>query len=510
MEITFDESINAKRAYREIRILSHLQHPCIVQLLDIVSPAVQEYANKSHDGVFVPIPRALGHIYLVFEHIDTDLSKIFRSNQHLHEEHIQYILYQLLDGIRYLHSANVIHRDLKPANILVSCANCSIKIADFGLARVVGEDLLPHHNTEHDGVSGDGRIRLRALSSDSLEHHHHDHDPAVHPDHLEAPSPRLPAPPSLHRALTKHVITRWYRAPEVILCAPYSAAVDLWSIGCIFGELLNMLKTNQPDYHKRRPLFPGDSCGDLSNDEDVGDVEGVVQQWEEAMDSLAIDKDCKASAKGSSKSAKGVKAELTVTNPSAFPSANPSTCTSAEGKDDMTTSCVLYSSLYGANWDANASAQAEVDLHRYQPKSQLSLILDLIGTPCPDDLTHLDKRSFAMLSTARKRTPKDLKELYPACNKEDLDMLSAFLQFNPSKRMDTELALGSKYFDRLRVLGYVSTSPGGPVDVCKTPLSVDKEKVRESQLNLKHNVSPLTAALHLLYADSTCSSCRRS
>jgi serine/threonine protein kinase len=169
MEIIFDEVINAKRAYREIRILRHLNHPSIVSLVDVVSPVVEGTISKGlktrsgskdskglddmlhNDGSskhtsghhHVPIPRNLGHVYLVFEHMDTDLSKIIKSNQFLSDEHVQFILYQIVDGVKFIHSSNVIHRDLKPANILVSCADCSIKIADFGLARVVATDYFP-------------------------------------------------------------------------------------------------------------------------------------------------------------------------------------------------------------------------------------------------------------------------------------------------------------------------------------------------------------------------------
>lgn len=84
----------------------------------------------------------LGHLYLVFDFVDTDLSKIIRSNQYMTKGHVQFILYQLLLGLKYMHSANVIHRDIKPANILVSCVDCSVKIADFGLARVVEVDVM--------------------------------------------------------------------------------------------------------------------------------------------------------------------------------------------------------------------------------------------------------------------------------------------------------------------------------------------------------------------------------
>lgn len=71
--------------------------------------------------------------------------------------------------------------------------------------------------------------------------------------------------PCLQRELTGHVATRWYRAPEVILLEKiYTSAVDIWSAGCVFAELLQMLQEVEPDYTKRHPLFPGSSCYPLS------------------------------------------------------------------------------------------------------------------------------------------------------------------------------------------------------------------------------------------------------
>ena len=110
------------------------------------------FVNINQDpATFISAPRHtseemrqlhLGHLYLVFDFVDTDLSKIIRSNQYMTKGHVQFILYQLLLGLKYMHSANVIHRDIKPANILVSCVDCSVKIADFGLARVVEVDAV--------------------------------------------------------------------------------------------------------------------------------------------------------------------------------------------------------------------------------------------------------------------------------------------------------------------------------------------------------------------------------
>lgn len=67
------------------------------------------------------------------------------------------------------------------------------------------------------------------------------------------------------RELTSHVVTRWYRAPELILVEKiYTAAIDIWSLGCIFGELLSMIKENAATFLHRKPLFPGRSCFPLS------------------------------------------------------------------------------------------------------------------------------------------------------------------------------------------------------------------------------------------------------
>jgi len=125
--------------------------------------------------------------------MDTDLHKVIRSPQPLSDQHVQYFLYQLLRGMKYIHSCNVLHRDLKPSNLLVN-ENCDLKITDFGLSRGVNP-------------------------SDSLDF------------------------------LTEYVVTRWYRAPEIVLSSDtYTKAVDVWSCGCIFAELLG-----------RKPLFPGAS-----------------------------------------------------------------------------------------------------------------------------------------------------------------------------------------------------------------------------------------------------------
>jgi len=179
----FVHLVDAKRTLREVSILRYLSHENIVKLVDVLVP-------ESCDS--------FEEIYVVFDHMQTDMFKVIGSTQQLSIDHIQYFIYQLLRGLKYLHSAGVIHRDLKPSNLLLN-GDCALEICDLGLARLVAD------------------------------------------------SPAKGSPDSQDAQMTEYVATRWYRAPEIILGYPnYGKPVDLFSVGCIFAELL-----------LRKPLFPG-------------------------------------------------------------------------------------------------------------------------------------------------------------------------------------------------------------------------------------------------------------
>ncbi|KAL7495536.1 hypothetical protein ACHAWT_007232 [Skeletonema menzelii] len=230
----FDQEVDAIRLFREMHILRRLRgHECVIQLIDVVQPRSSDLAH-------------FNDLYLVFEYVDTDLYKLIMSPQYLTTEHIQTFLYQMLVGLKYIHSSSVIHRDLKPANILLN-EDCTLKICDFGLARIVHNDKIsPSSTTRHDNlgvVKTDVPVRLPQDRQQAAFSHQ-----------------------GLSRQLTKHVVTRWYRAPELILIQPYGSAVDIWSLGCIFAELLSMQEGSVPTYQDRVPLFPGGSCYPLSGD----------------------------------------------------------------------------------------------------------------------------------------------------------------------------------------------------------------------------------------------------
>lgn len=157
-----DEGVPSS-ALREICLLKELKHKNIVRLYDVL------HSDKK--------------LTLVFEHCDQDLKKYFDSlNGEIDLDVVKSFMYQLLRGLAFCHSHNVLHRDLKPQNLLIN-KNGELKLADFGLARAFG-------------------IPVKCYSAE--------------------------------------VVTLWYRPPDVLFGAKlYTTSIDCWSAGCIFAELAN-------------------------------------------------------------------------------------------------------------------------------------------------------------------------------------------------------------------------------------------------------------------------------
>lgn len=181
-------------------------------------------------------------------------------------------MYKILCGLKYIHSCSVLHRDLKPGNILLN-DNYVIKICDFGLARCVNRD--DEDEIEEKVVDNHRELDTnKLLQKGKTVNKYANEDPATE----ESTNTNTTSnsgkkimklkdmkKKSNQQTLTCHVVTRWYRAPELILIEnDYTGAIDVWSVGCIFGELMMMIKENAPTFVDRTPLFPGKFCFPLS------------------------------------------------------------------------------------------------------------------------------------------------------------------------------------------------------------------------------------------------------
>uniref|UniRef100_A0A0G4HPH3 Mitogen-activated protein kinase n=1 Tax=Chromera velia CCMP2878 TaxID=1169474 RepID=A0A0G4HPH3_9ALVE len=454
----FLDRFDAKRVLREIAILSRISHPHIVKIVDVCIPSDLERFDE---------------LFVVFELADADLAKLFRTNVFLSDIHVKSILYNLIIGVRYTHSAGIFHRDLKPANCLCY-RDCTIKVADFGLARTVGtEDVsslfleetwgdhnlgvttttrdedFERHRQQGETEGGEGRNqqggdthrgnRARGFfrgafkflrrnsghnqgnggsrrpgsgsgSTQDLEAASSTGHQPADGGHTSANVNALSRPQqgqavqggalSLHtseqsafmgqsqsgmihvaqgpndtaritaqrerrfrKAMTTRVVTRQYRAPELILLNEhYTEGVDTWSIGCIFAEMLYMLKENLPYPHLRQPLFPG-ACS-------------LMSPRSRAM-------------------------------------------------------CM------------------DLDIPK---KDQLNLIFELIGTPGEEELEDVVEKgsSKAFVRRFGNRPPRNLRALFPGASYEALDLLARMLYFDPDRRISLDDAIEHPYLQEVR------------------------------------------------------------
>eukprot|EP01083_Nonionella_stella_P088006 245018_1 len=154
-------------------------------------------------------PNKVDSLTLIYERAETDLRHIFSTNQYFSSLQVRYILYHILCGVKYIHDAKIVHRDLHPSSILIN-ADCSIKITSFNRACGINETQF------------------------------------------------------------LQISCAWYMAPELVLLQPNDLYLsDIWAVGCVFAELLQMEKVNCPNPHDRSALFPGT---ELSRDDQLKQI----------------------------------------------------------------------------------------------------------------------------------------------------------------------------------------------------------------------------------------------
>ncbi|EDO45693.1 predicted protein, partial [Nematostella vectensis] len=178
--VNIQDQSSCRTTLRQIEVQRNLEHENIVKLLNIVDCEGKSIHNGDAENF-----KDTDYVYLVQEVMETNLHTILQSNSSLGQDYSKLFLYQLLRGLKYIHSANVLHRDIKPSNLLVDSETLMLKIGDFGQTRVVDPEF------DHDGY------------------------------------------------LTHSPSTLWYKAPELFLNSTgYSNAIDIWGAGCVFAEML--------------------------------------------------------------------------------------------------------------------------------------------------------------------------------------------------------------------------------------------------------------------------------
>ncbi|KAH7420335.1 hypothetical protein KP509_13G002500 [Ceratopteris richardii] len=214
----FEHVSDATRILREIKLLRLLKHPDIVEIKHILLP---------------PSSREFKDIYVVFELMEADLHQVIKANDDLTQEHYQFFLYQLLRALKFIHSANVFHRDLKPKNVLAN-SDCKLKLCDFGLARVA-------FNGSSSAIFWTDYVATRWYRAPELCGAFYSKVQGTANQFLMSILKKKETLKScIFNCLLKQVlsITR--------LLFQYTTAVDIWSVGCIFAEVL-----------LGKPLFPG-------------------------------------------------------------------------------------------------------------------------------------------------------------------------------------------------------------------------------------------------------------
>ena len=193
-----------KKIIREISLLRQLSNLSnnnhIVKLLDVI---VDGEINKGNTV----------HFFLVFELMESDLFRVLDNASEINftENDLIKILYQLLCSLKFLDKLKVLHRDIKSQNIMLD-GDFNVKLCDFGLARFFGE-AASQNNPE-------------SLSEEKI---------------VDKLVQSLPKRRAAKRRLSNHVVSRFYRSPEIALVETYSTKADVWSAGCVLSEMVMSL-----------------------------------------------------------------------------------------------------------------------------------------------------------------------------------------------------------------------------------------------------------------------------
>ena len=400
---------NAKRVLREVVVLNRLDHPNIIKIYSIFHAPSSAGPSRMDPTTFSLVPMSID-LYMVFECAEG--GDLYEIRGEMSSREVRSLMKQLTTAIKYMHDVGVWHRDIKSANLLCGRARFGgrvVKVCDFGLARGArrgGRDAAADESAEHldalGGGGGDDPVPAfdDARSAKRAKKKRSSLDAAT-------PAAATPAPPpgafARQEMLTGVVATPCYRAPEVIMSnGAYTGAMDVWSLGCIFGELLQ--RSQQHAYAPRltvRPLFRFD------DDPVPTPGEGEMYTgWARGMR--------RTSGGGGGEGASG----------------------SGSGRGA------------GAGAGSYEHLQTDVgdDAHSARVKARLDLFFDVIGTPSWYDVEAVSNVRWRRYLRGIRGRPGSITEDYKGCDEVARDLLLRMLTFDPKRRAGLDEILAHAYF----------------------------------------------------------------
>ena len=235
----FNTRSDAKRIIREIKLLSWMNHSNIITCNETILP------EKSEIETF-------NSVYFVMPKMECTLLDVINSKVELSDSEIQFMIYQMFNGLYYMHSANIIHRDLKPTNIMVNTHNYELKLIDFNLSvstnyftqdetdEPLNEKTGPNGKNNKDKTGKNGKNSSNSNNNNNNNGNSNSKQSRSRSNSKVRDSEIDESNDKVHiaRKLTQYMGTRCYRAPEVMLNAGfYDTQMDVWAAGCIIGEL---------------------------------------------------------------------------------------------------------------------------------------------------------------------------------------------------------------------------------------------------------------------------------
>lgn len=267
----------SRRFVRELLVLRRLREaPGVVSLYGCSTPSDRSSRHRRD-------------LYLWFEACVVDFRQLTKMECYMTLPDAKRLTRELITAMRHIHAKDVIHRDIKPANLLLHGSG-ALKVCDFGLARIAPRErpampkpegatpppapprVLPADEADKASIDNADFEKLSIETGQKGESPQIE-DPDIDVGDGESDeetngghqTPTVGERPEMRRTYTEHVVTRWYRSPELVLLQPYGFAVDVWAVACVVAEcFLGTCKEVVEHREGRRPLFPGRSCFPLS------------------------------------------------------------------------------------------------------------------------------------------------------------------------------------------------------------------------------------------------------